>query len=96
VRDRLLLSCATLLLITQAALAAVPCSELKTKIEDGMKEKGVQGFTLTVVPMSDAAEGKVVGTCDGGKSKIIYTKGEAAKPPQTEPTLKDEKPAEKK
>jgi hypothetical protein len=96
VRDRLLLSCATLLLVTQAAFAVVPCSELKTKIEDGMKEKGVQGFTLTVVPMSDAAEGKVVGTCDGGKSKIIYTKGEAPKPPKTEPSLKDEqKPAAK-
>jgi hypothetical protein len=91
VRNKVLLSCAIFLLSSQAMLAIVPCSELKTKIEDGMKEKGVEGFTLTVVPMSDAAEGKVVGTCEGGKNKIVYTKGEAPKPVRAEPSLKDEK-----
>ena len=94
-RTRFMSGCA-ILLLSQAVFAVVPCSELKTKIEDGMKEKGVQGFTLTIVPMADAAEGKVVGTCDGNKNKIVYTRGEAPKPEKTEPTLKDEKkPAEK-
>ncbi len=91
VRNKTLLGCALLLLSSQTLLAVVPCSELKTKIEDGMKEKGVQGFTLTIVPAADTAEGKVVGTCDGGKNKIVYTKGEAPKPEKVEPGLKDEK-----
>lgn len=90
-RKKVLLSCALLLLSSQAVFAVVPCSELKTKIEDGMKEKGVQGFTLSIVPVSEAAEGKVVGNCDGGKNKIVYTKGAAPKPEKVEPSLKDEK-----
>ncbi len=74
------------------AFGGVPCDELKGKIDDGLKAKGVQNYTLTVVGMSDTADGKQVGTCDGGTKKIMYTRGE--------PTVKaaaatTEKPAAK-
>jgi hypothetical protein len=79
-----------LLFTTQALFAAVPCSELKTKIDDGLKEKGVQNYTLTIVPMADTAEGKVVGTCDSGTNKIVYSRVGAPAP------TKEKAPDEKK
>jgi hypothetical protein len=45
----------------------------------------VKAYTLEVVAKDKDAEGKVVGTCGGGASKIVYTRGAA----------KAEKPAEK-
>ena len=90
------MSVITVLLIVfmaQALFAAVPCSELKTKIDDGLKAKGVQNYTLTIVPMADAADGKVVGSCDGGTSKIVYSRG--ASTPAAAPA-KETAPAEKK
>lgn len=64
----------------QAFAAALPCEELKGKIEKQLQDKGVAAFTLTVVPVAQDAEGKQVGTCDGGKNKIMYSKEKAAKP----------------
>ena len=79
--------------VQQAFGAGLPCSELKTKIEDGLKAKGVQSYSLTIVPMADAAEGKVVGTCNGGANKIVYSRG-ASTPPAA--PAKETAPAEKK
>ena len=39
---------------------------------------GVKGYTLDIVAKDKDAEGKVVGTCEGGTKKIIYSKGSAA------------------
>ena len=42
---------------------------------------------LEIVAKDKDAEGKVVGTCDGGTKKIVYSKGEAAaKSPAKEPS----------
>ena len=46
------------------------CEELKAEIEAKLKAKGVSGYTLDIV--TDAKDGKVVGTCDGGTKKIVY------------------------
>jgi len=35
----------------------------------------VDKFTLDVVDTEAQAEGKVVGTCDGGTKKIVYKRG---------------------
>ena len=51
------------------------CNELKTEIEAKIKKNGVDKFNLDVVDASAQAEGKVVGTCDGGAKKIVYKKG---------------------
>jgi hypothetical protein len=48
------------------------CGELKEEIEAKIKKNGVEKFTLEVVEADKQAEGKVVGTCDGGSKKIVY------------------------
>jgi hypothetical protein len=74
----------TLVAIVALALAASPalaqterkdCGELKTEIENKIKNNGVKVFTLTVVDKDAAEDGKVVGTCDGGTKKIVYKRG---------------------
>jgi len=52
-----------------------PCEELKTEIAAKIEANGVKNYTLEIVA-SDAAvvEGKVVGTCEGGTKKIVYTR----------------------
>jgi hypothetical protein len=51
-----------------------PCEELKNEIDAKLKEKGVVNYTLEIVPADQIADQKVVGSCDGGKNKITYTK----------------------
>ena len=51
------------------------CAELKGEIEAKIKKNGVDKFTLDIVDADKQAEGKVVGTCDGGAKKIVYKKG---------------------
>ena len=72
---------------TQApAQAAKPCEELKDEITKKLDAKGVKGYTLEIVAKDKDAEGKNVGTCDGGTKKIIYSKASApAEPAAKEP-----------
>ena len=57
------------------------CAELKGEIEAKIKKNGVDKFTLDIVEADKKdegkgkAEGKVVGTCDGGAKKIVYKRG---------------------
>jgi len=51
------------------------CNELKGEIEAKIKANGVEKFTLDIVEKDAQAEGKVVGTCDGGTKKIVYKRG---------------------
>ncbi len=51
------------------------CGELKGEIEAKIKKNGVEKFTLDVLESGAQADGKVVGTCDGGTKKIVYKKG---------------------
>ena len=51
------------------------CAELKGEIEAKIKKNGVEKFNLDVVDAGAQADGKVVGTCDGGAKKIVYKKG---------------------
>jgi hypothetical protein len=66
--------------------AAKPCEELKDEITKKLDAKGVKGYTLEIVAKDKDAEGKVVGTCEGGTKKIIYTRAPApAETPAKEP-----------
>lgn len=56
------------------AHAAKACEELKSDIATKLDGKGVKGYELTIVETDKAGEAKVVGSCDGGKQKIVYTK----------------------
>jgi hypothetical protein len=72
------------------AQAAKPCEELKDEITKKLDAKGVKGYTLEIVAKDKDkdkdAEGKVVGTCEGGTKKIIYNRAPApAAPPAKEP-----------
>jgi hypothetical protein len=51
------------------------CGELKGEIEAKIKKNGVEKFSLDVLEKDAQADGKVVGTCDGGTKKIVYKKG---------------------
>lgn len=51
------------------------CGELKGEIEAKIKKNGVEKFSLDVLDKDAQADGKVVGTCDGGTKKIVYKRG---------------------
>ncbi len=69
---KILVMVASLLLAASPAFAAKACEELKAEIEAKLKEKGVKAYTLEIVSNENVADGKVVGSCDGGTKKIIY------------------------
>ena len=83
---KLLATTAVLLFVSVPAHAQGPkaCEELKTEIAAKLDAKGVKGYTLDIVAKDKDAESKVVGTCDGGTKKIIYTKAAAAAAPAKE------------
>ena len=60
------------------AQAAKPCEELKTEIAAKLDAKGVKSYTLDIVAKDQDAEGKQVGSCEGGTKKIMYRRGAAA------------------
>jgi hypothetical protein len=63
--------------------AAKPCEELKSDIAKKMDANGVKSYSLDVVEKDKDAQGKVVGTCDGGTKKIVYTRAtDTASSPQ--------------
>jgi hypothetical protein len=51
-----------------------PCEELKSEIAQKLEAKNVKSYSLEIVPKDQDAEGKVVGTCEGGTKKIMYRK----------------------
>jgi hypothetical protein len=64
-----------LLLAGVSAFAAgKPCEELKTEIAAKLDAKNVTGYSLEIVETDKAGEQKVVGTCEGGTKKIVYSK----------------------
>ncbi len=52
-----------------------PCEELKAEIEAKLKSKGVEKYTLDILPADAAKDAKVVGSCDGGAKRIVYKRG---------------------
>jgi hypothetical protein len=69
---------AYVLLITAIAASgsafAKPCEELKTELAAKLDAKHVAAYTLDVVPADQNGDGKVIGTCEGGTKKIVYTR----------------------
>ncbi|MET1067417.1 DUF1161 domain-containing protein [Pseudomonas prosekii] len=65
-----------LLSLAGTALAAgKPCEELKAEIAAKIDAKGASSYTLDIVDKGTAADGKVVGTCEGGSKEIVYKRG---------------------
>lgn len=64
-----------LILISATSWAAVTsCEELKSKIETKLEGKGVKNYALRVVAKDVETKDRVVGSCEGGSKKIIYTR----------------------
>jgi hypothetical protein len=64
-----------LVILAPAAHAAVKdCGELKNEIAEKLKAKNVATFSLEVVAADAVADRTVVGSCEGGTKKIIYSK----------------------
>ncbi len=76
---KLLAAIGVLLFVSMPAHAqgAKACEELKDEIAKKLDAKGVKGYTLEIVEKDKDAEGKVVGTCDGGTKKILYNRASA-------------------
>ncbi|MGP0017666.1 MAG: DUF1161 domain-containing protein [Candidatus Sulfotelmatobacter sp.] len=83
------LTVAALLVVSASAFAqaAKPCEDLKAEITKKLEAKGVKSYTLEIMAKDDKeGDGKVVGTCEGGTKKIVYTRTTAAaKPAAAEP-----------
>ncbi|MGA2099103.1 MAG: DUF1161 domain-containing protein [Candidatus Acidiferrum sp.] len=77
---KVLLTIAAVLIVPACSYAqGKPCEELKSEIAQKLDAKGVKSYTLDIVDKDkDAADGKVVGTCEAGSKKIVYRKGPAA------------------
>lgn len=73
----LILSAALLALAAPAFAAGKPCDELKSEIAAKLDEKKVAGYKLEIVDADKVGDAKVVGSCDGGKKKIVYSKAAA-------------------
>jgi hypothetical protein len=56
------------------AWAAKPCEELKTELTAKIESHGAKNFTLEVVAPDQTGDKRVVGSCEGGSKKIIYSR----------------------
>jgi len=61
-------------LVSPAVFAGKPCEELKSEIATKIDGKGVTGYELEIVPADQVGDKKVVGSCEGGEKKIVYSK----------------------
>ena len=68
-----------LLLSFPVVVSASNCDEIKANIAEKIKNNGVpeNNFQLKLVPANQVkqGQGKVVGSCNGGKKRIIYIRG---------------------
>lgn len=68
------------LVLATAAISPVhasrkDCDQLRAQIEDKLRSRGVQGYSLDIVEAGDTGSARVVGTCDHGAYRIVYARG---------------------
>lgn len=80
---------AVLLCASALAYADGPksCDVLKAEIAKKLDANGVKNYTLEIVAKDQEAAGKVVGSCDTGTKKIVYSKA-ATSPASPAPAAK--------
>lgn len=71
-----------LLLSFPVVVSASNCDDIRANIAEKIKNNGVpeDNFQLTLVPADQEiqGQGKVVGSCNGGKQRIIYIRGKVS------------------
>ncbi len=77
---RLFATIAVMLFLSVSARAQgpKPCAALKSEISTKLDAKGVTSYSLNVVAKDQDAEGRIVGSCDGGTKKIVYKRTSAS------------------
>jgi len=70
-----------LLFAACAAHSESNCPAIQARIDAKIKASGVAGYTLQTVDAGAQVAGKVVGTCDLGTKKIVYTQGQSREQP---------------
>ncbi len=69
-------SLVTVFLCTSAIAEIKSCEELKSEIEAKLKAKGVEGYTLEILPNDQVKDQKIIGSCEGGTKKVSYSRKE--------------------
>ena len=59
---------------TSAFAEIKSCEELKAEIEAKLKAKGVEGYTLEIIPTDQVKDQTIIGSCEGGTKKISYSR----------------------
>src|SRR5262245_32263789 len=75
------------------ATQARDCNAVRDEIDAKIKAKGVASYSLQIVSAPDVKEGQVVGNCDLGAKRIVYSRGSAGERP-LEPRFTAVKPAQ--
>ena len=70
-------------IVANPAWAAKPCDELKAELMTKIESHGAKNFTLEVVAPDQTGDKRVVGTCEGGSKRIVYSRQKAEKVLQT-------------
>jgi hypothetical protein len=75
------------MLLAAGAQAQTPCDQLKVVLSARIDAAGARGYSLEAVPAGTGVPpgAKVIGTCEGGASKILYRRGGAARPTSDTP-----------
>jgi hypothetical protein len=60
-------------LLTALPSLALTCEELRSEVEAKIRSSGVAQFTISVADTDAAVPGKVVGSCEMGSKKLLYT-----------------------
>jgi len=53
---------------------ATPCEEVKAQIAAKLEAKHVTNYTLDVVASDKTGDSKIVGACEGGAKKVVYSR----------------------
>ena len=72
---KLLTAVVTGLSLLASSGAWAGCDDVKKQIEEKIKARGVDKFTLTIVDKGAQIDGKVVGNCENETKLIVYKKG---------------------
>ncbi len=68
------LASAAVFCCTSAFAEIKPCEELKAEIDAKLKAKGVEGYTLEIIPADQVKDQKIIGSCEAGTKKITYSR----------------------
>lgn len=63
-----------LALVSSPSFARKNCDELKAELTEKLDAHGVKDYTLEIVDNADIKERKVIGSCEAGTKKIVYSK----------------------